>query len=395
MANRTVALVRHCKTDAGWRRYPVVMGGNGRVKPGFVMIAGKPVSNDTGHYEIRYYDGPKLKYENVGTNAADALGACVRKTKLLTAKGTAAEAGVKIVEEKGRTSLASALKAFVSAAEGRGSLVASKAYARVTSEFLEAVGKSYADEVAAEDFAKFQATLRKRRQSDRTIANKHRLVLSFVRFAGVTTDAIPKSAPKFESSLPEIYDGDQLKAFFGSLTQDYHRVVFTLLLKTGLREQEAMFLQWPDIDFKRRTLLVRSKPHLGFKIKDKAERSIPLPDDLVEMLKTYKTPSRTFVIGTANDKPNTKLLRTLKRLAHGAGLNCEMCTSCIERNECEVWYLHRFRSTFVTTMLRSGLDLRSVMELSGHSDMESVMRYLRPAEGAELRAKVNSVSWGD
>jgi integrase len=196
--------------------------------------------------------------------------------------------------------------------------------------------------------------------------------------------------------LPEVYTSEQLEAFFGSLDSQYHQVVFSLLLQTGLREQEAMYLQWADIDLKRRTLLVRSKPELGFRIKDREERSIPLGDGLVEMLTAYKAdnPGRTFVIGTSTDSPPTKLLRTLKRIAHAAGLNCGVCTSCTERNECEAWFLHKFRATFVTTMLRSGLDLRSVMQLSGHSDIESVMRYLRPAEGDELRARVNAVRWG-
>ena len=30
------------------------------------------------------------------------------------------------------------------------------------------------------------------------------------------------------------------------------------------------------------------------------------------------------------------------------------------------------------------------MALSGHSDLASVMRYLRPAEGEHLRARVNA-----
>jgi hypothetical protein len=38
MANLTAKLVRICKTPQGWRRYPAVIGKNGRVRPGYVMI---------------------------------------------------------------------------------------------------------------------------------------------------------------------------------------------------------------------------------------------------------------------------------------------------------------------------------------------------------------------
>jgi integrase len=396
MANRKVTLVRYCKTENGWRRLPVVMGGNGRVKPGFVMVDGKPVANSTGHYEIRFYDGPKLKYENVGDNAADALASCLRKQKILAIRDDAKAAGAKLVEEPSRRTLSAALRAFVEAAEDRGSLVAAAAYQRAGNEFLQAVGKVYADELTADDFTRYQKSLIKRKQSDRTVSNKHKLVVAFAKFAGVGANILPKSAPKYDVTLPQVYTGEQLATLFASITSDYHRLVFTTLLQTGLREQEAMYLQWSDIEFTRKTLLVRSKPELGFRIKDREERSIPLSDGLVDMLTAYRAehPSQLFVAGTSNDRPNKKLLRTLKRLAHNAGLNCGVCTSCLERNECEVWFLHRFRSTYVTSLLRSGLDLRSTMQLSGHCDIESVMRYLRPAEGDELRARVNSIRWG-
>ena len=395
MANRTVALVKYCRTENGWRRYPVVFGKNGRVRPNFVTVDGKATENTTGHYEIRFYAGSKLLYRNVGENAADAFAECIKQQKLFAARDSAKEAGAVIVEEPGRTTLTRALKTFVDAAEGRGSIVASKAYKRASEEFLEIVKRTYADEVVAADFTKFHVALRKRKQSERTISNKHKLVVSFLRSAGVRAEAVSTAVPKYQVTLPEVYTGEQLQSFFTALTTEYHRVVFNLLLKTGLREQEAMFLQWPDIDFTRRTLLVKSKPGLGFTIKDREERSIPLPDDLVKMLKKYREskPDRSFVTGTAGDKPNAKLLRTLKRLAHKAGLNCGVCTPCGERNECEAWFLHKFRATYITTMLRSGLDLRSVMELSGHSDIESVMRYLRPAEGEALRTKVNGIRW--
>ena len=35
MANKKATLVRLCKTPKGWRRYPVVIGGNGKLKPNY------------------------------------------------------------------------------------------------------------------------------------------------------------------------------------------------------------------------------------------------------------------------------------------------------------------------------------------------------------------------
>jgi len=49
-----------------------------------------------------------------------------------------------------------------------------------------------------------------------------------------------------------------------------------------------MYLEWTDISAPTKTLTIHSKPALGFRIKDKEERSVPVPDDLLKILKKYK-----------------------------------------------------------------------------------------------------------
>ena len=39
----------------------------------------------------------------------------------------------------------------------------------------------------------------------------------------------------------------------------------------------------------------------------------------------------------------------------------------------------------------SGVDLRTVQQWLGHSDMESTMRYLKPSRSQRVRAKVNEI----
>lgn len=93
--------------------------------------------------------------------------------------------------------------------------------------------------------------------------------------------------------------------FFESLTNPYHRLVFEVLLKTGLRMQEAMFLQWHDINFNRGVMRVTEKDDIGFDFKDRAERPVPIPADLIERLKAWKDKhGGRLVLGTDNDTPN-------------------------------------------------------------------------------------------
>jgi hypothetical protein len=50
-----------------------------------------------------------------------------------------------------------------------------------------------------------------------------------------------------------------------------------------------------------------------------------------------------------------------------------------------------FRVTFATWSLWAGVDLRTVQQWLGHSDMESTMRYLKPSRSQQVREKVNEI----
>lgn len=396
MANRKVTLVRLCKTEKGWRRYPAVIGKNGRVRPGYVLVDGHEREFPVGRYQLRTYEGARMVYLDAGENAATAATARAKAEHKLTAKIEAKAAGVKLEEDApGRVSLARGLSRFIGAAEDRGSHQAAAAYKQAGEEFLKVIGKTYADVITPDDILRHQRALRIRGLEPRTISNRHVCVKSFLRFLDLDTKALAPTAPKYEKRIPEIYSPEELKALFASITDEHLSLAYELLLKTGLREQEAEFLYWENIDFAGSKLKVRSKPELGFRIKDWEERDVPIPQELLERLQAFRAshPRTRFVIGTRTDRPNGKLLRTLKRLVNKAGLACGRCSGCIEHHECKNWWLHKFRSTCITLWLRSGLDLRTVMKLSGHSDLASVMRYLSPAEDDAVKAKVNSMKW--
>ena len=395
MANKKVVLVRLCKTEEGWRRYPAVIGKNGRVKPGFVRVGEEEREFREGRYQLRTYEGSRMVYRDAGEQAGAAMTARLQTEHLLVAKAAASEAGVKIVEAPGRLSLARELNHFVQAAEDRGSTVAADVYRLASEEFLKITGRVFADEIVPDDLLRYQRALRTRGCSQRTIHNRHVSIVSFLRFCKLDTKALAPIRPKYEKTIPEVYSAEELKAFFASVRDERLRLTYEILLKTGLRMQEAVYLTWENIDFPNGVLKVRSKPEYGFKIKDWEERDIPIPSDLVRRLRACrkKNSDRRLVTGTRTDQPNNKLLRTLKRLVNAAGLNCGQCSGCRKHKECERWWLHKFRATFITQLLRSGMDLRTVMKLSGHNDLDSVMRYLSPASDATIKAHLDSLKW--
>jgi integrase len=238
--------------------------------------------------------------------------------------------------------------------------------------------------------------MRERSFSPRTIRNRFDHVLSFLANCGLDKKALAPQRPKYDKRDPEAYTAEQLRYLFAAIKDTKLNNVFQILLCAGLREQEAMYLVWSDIDMGKGIIKVRSKPQYGFQIKDKEERDVPISAALVKRLREYREahPNEKLVTGTKTDHPNRKLLRTLKRIVHNAGLECGDCKGCRgELHECHKWFLHRFRATAITTWHRAGMDLRTIMKLSGHSDLETIMRYLAPRRVEELRDQVDAVQW--
>jgi len=393
--SKKVALMWYCRTPKGWRRFPVVMGGNNRIKHGFVLQDGKQVHYPEGRYEIRTYKDRKKVYKRAGDNAADAMAARDREAHLEDAKVSAEAAGVKVIEEAGRMNLRRAALKFEEDALDRGAMEAAEVNRLVMDEFIAVTGLTFVDEITREQVLRFHKELRKRGLSDRTVHNKHMRLRSFCIFCKLPYKEFMPPTPRFDKTLPPIYTREEIGKIL-AVAGEYMKMAIELGLKCGLREQEIMHVEWSDIHWDESILRVASKPRWEFKVKDSEERDIPIPADLLKHLKDYKKkhPESKLILPTKNGLPNKKLLRTLKRLAKNHGLNCGHCEGCQSKlQECGEWFLHKFRYTYCTTMLQSGIDVATVQAYMGHADLETTMRYLRPASAKESQAKVNAIKW--
>jgi integrase len=179
----------------------------------------------------------------------------------------------------------------------------------------------------------------------------------------------------------------------------YQKTVFETLLKTGLRMQEAMNLEWVNVDFRRMVIRVREQLDTDsgkdVRIKDRAERSVPLPDDLAKTLHAWKSErlQSRLVLGTANDTPNDKMLQMLKRIVKRAALNCGHCSGCRGTQECSHWKIKTFRSTYCSQCLRAGVDPRTLMQWTGHEDLATLLKYLAASRDPDLQQKVSNIQW--
>jgi len=169
---------------------------------------------------------------------------------------------------------------------------------------------------------------------------------------------------------PPTYEQPEIDRIFKHCDQT-EKTIFATLLLTGLREQELYYLDWPDVHLKGGTIRVTPKPAEGFSPKDYEERAIPIPPDLLNLLK--ELPQTNHVLfPSKKGKRLTHLLRTLKEIAAVAKVAHAT--------------LHKFRHTYATRLLESGCDIVTVQKLMGHSDIETTRQYLDPAEALKRQA---------
>ena len=388
-------MLRHKGADGTWKRSPAARGKNGQVKPNHVLVGGQVVQVEPGMYSIRHTVDRKTVYTPAGTKSSIAAAKCEQLQRTKSIVATAEDNPDVVVSERPeRQTLRGTAAAYIAFTVGKGAMEAAEQARLVSAEFLLACKRTYVDEVTQNDFFAFHDALRKQGRSDRTVTNKHCRLASWLKFAGIDPKHVPPR-PRFEATLPDMYSPSTTAALRGH-GNPYMRMLVTVALKTGLRDQELRHLEFSDINWVDSTLRVRAKPRWGYHVKTWEQRNVPVPKDLLADLKIWQEAreGQTLIFGTANRAPNTKLLLALKVLARQAGLNCGVCESCVGKNkECEEFTLHRFRRTYLTTLLRQGIDLRTVQAYAGHKDIASTMRYLSPETGPEAQAKLNLVKW--
>jgi len=395
MTQTTVQLIKQVKLDGKWKRYPVVLNKNGTIKTNVVLIGDREVAAQGGNFILDWYEGGKRMRKSVGKDAADAINQRDRKVAELTA----ASNGLTVTNGDPTKRLVSdAAEEYLGDIEAHKSSKTLAAYRTAITYFRESCKKTYVEDITRRDLLAFKTYLAdEKEQSDRSVWNKFSAVMGFLKSVGHTgknIGVVKHDWPEYDEETPEVYEDDELVKFYAACDEDEARW-FRFFELTGMREGEVQHCQWSWIDMSKRTITVQPNKRLGWRPKKNKTRSIPMSAPLHDMLKDWrkKTADSTcdLVFPTAGCNIKLDFLDCLKAIAKRAKLFCKKCDGCAQETpNCERWFLHKWRSTFATKVVRK-TDLRTAMEWLGHSDTASTLRYLRPAEGKEAQAKMESV----
>jgi len=399
--NSAASLVGYGKVpDLGWRRGGLALAKNGLPKPNTIVLNGREIIADTVQFQIRTYENRKAVYVTVGSDYREAKALLERMQVTRQREALDARLGITLpksalelaAEDADREAKRKTLKDWVAEyiATKDGLSRHSETLYKCIPHFAGHCGKRYLEDVTAQDVTNWYNSLKSDDYAQRTCQTRYSTLRGWFKYCGVNSDTLIDSAThkrlnKKPDPQTEPYTQDELDALFAGCDL-YNRVVFTLLLCTGLREQEATNLTWNQIKWKENKIVVlgehevyvpgRKKP-IVFKTKTGKGREIPLFESLKTLLLEWRkqNPKTIFVIGTKADLPNTHLLRTLKRRVAAAELGCGTCYACAAQTGCEAWYLHKFRHTFAHRCLDK-FTIHQVSKWLGHSSLEVTSIYL-------------------
>jgi integrase/recombinase XerD len=379
--SKEVNLTKRIQTSKGMRYCPVVLSPNGRVKPDLVTVNGKPERHSEGAYYLEWRENGRRIRLSVGKDPQDAAARRLRKEAELNALNQ----GVTVVPENGdsgRRSVATAVATFLEETELTKKPKTLAAYTTALNYFTESCPKLYLQDIERADLLKFSAFLRdKKKQAPRSVYNKFENVMTFLKANGIRGLVGKNDWPRYTEEEPEMYEPEELDKLFKTCDAE-ERLWYQFFLMTGMREQEVMYAYWSDVNFAAATVRVSHKPDRGWTPKAYREREIPIPSKLAKSLKAWKAKAEktcSLVFPTAGCNPKLDFLDCLKTVAEHAKLDKDN------------FWLHKFRATFATRCLWAGVDLRTVQQWLGHSDMESTMRYLKPSRSQQVREKVNVI----
>jgi integrase len=154
---------------------------------------------------------------------------------------------------------------------------------------------------------------------------------------------------------------------------DYLQPMVLLTLNTGLRRGEILQLRWADVDLLQRELIVR-----GDNAKSGKTRHIPLNGEALTTLQQWRSDSRSAEwVFAGNDGERMQAVKTSwKGVLRSAAI--------------VDFRWHDLRHHFASRLVMNGVDLNTVRELLGHSDLSMTLRYahLSPEHKADAVARL-------
>lgn len=169
---------------------------------------------------------------------------------------------------------------------------------------------------------------------------------------------------KTPKKLPVVLSIEEVQQMITTPVLIKHRMILALLYGCGLRRHELLNLHIEDADLQRKMLHIRQG-------KGNKDRYVPLGDNLVYAIKQYLEAENPYIYlfnGNGPEGTRVKFSETGVQWIIGQARKKAKIGKRVTS--------HVLRHTYATHLLEMGLDIVSVKNLLGHTDLKTTLVYL-------------------
>ena len=186
-----------------------------------------------------------------------------------------------------------------------------------------------------------------------------------------TNPAVDCKLPPKKSKEMKVLTREEMQRFIIQAKYDGFLELFILELSTGMRRGEILGLQWDDLNMQsgelkisRQVVILNSRIHISEPKTKSSVRTIILPPDIVKLLAKYKKTVNSKWLFPSPVKENMPRNPSAVR---------KILNRTLEKAGCKHIRFHDLRHTFATRLCESGMNIKLIQDILGHSDISTTM----------------------
>lgn len=185
------------------------------------------------------------------------------------------------------------------------------------------------------------------------------------RLFGMEEKAIQMPSIKKEETLPVVLSKEECRELFKAPRMLKHKFLLAFAYGGGLRMNELRLLKIADVDLTRKQIHIRQG-------KGKRDRYVVLANLLAQRFLHYLSEVKPQVYLFEGQIPGEPMgERSIQYI-----INEALQKTAIKKAAS----MHTLRHSFATHLMEDGIDIRSIQQLLGHSDLRTTMVYLHVAQ---------------
>ena len=219
----------------------------------------------------------------------------------------------------------------------------------------------------------FIEAIRKEKNLKNSSINRYLEIFSKMFSLAVDNGELPENPIKKVKKLREdnhrirYLTKDEENRLFKSIEVNapYLKPIVIVALQTGMRKSEIFNMQWENIDINNRIIYI-------LEAKTEDSREIPISDVLYDLLLSLPRKSPYVFINPKTKTPYIDIKKSWYKVLNNAQI----------KNFC----FHDLRHTFATRMVMADVDFLTLMEILGHKNIKTTMRYAHVVAGKKMEA---------